>query len=86
MAMRNEACDKLLLQRVEAKLRGNKADTILSRLRVAMPERRDDVERPAFIPEKACVLRSEAENRPKITTLRETELALDVCITYNLYL
>merc|ERR1712110_683216 len=77
MAMRNEACDKLLLQRVEAKLRGSKAESIMSRLRVAMPEKRDEVDRPAFIPEKACVLRADADNRPAIKTLRQTELELD---------
>jgi nucleolar GTP-binding protein len=77
MAMRNEACDKLLLQRVEAKLRGTKAESIMSRLRVAMPEKRDDVERPAFIPDQACQLRADAEKRPGIKTLRQTELELD---------
>ena len=98
--MRNEACDQLLLQRVESKLRGKKTENILNRLHVAMPEKRDNVvsiffeqnfgqflmdpsntkiqERPEFIPDKACVLRAEAANRPKVELLREKELELDV--------
>ena len=43
MNMRNEACDQLLLQRVESKLRGKKTENILNRLHVAMPEKRDNV-------------------------------------------
>lgn len=43
MQMRNEACDALLLQRVEAKLRGKKTENVLNRLHVAMPEKRDDI-------------------------------------------
>ena len=100
MNMRNEACDQLLLQRVESKLRGKKTENILNRLHVAMPEKRDNVvsiavfevysdlqlissndkiqERPEFIPEKACVLRADAANRPKVELLREKELELDV--------
>ena len=35
-------------------------------------------ERPEFIPDKACVLRAEAANRPKVELLREKELELDV--------
>jgi len=77
MNMRNEACDQLLLQRVESKLRGKKTENILNRLHVAMPEKRDNVERPEFIPDKACVLRAEAANRPKVELLREKELELD---------
>jgi len=77
MQMRNEACDALLLQRVEAKLRGKKTENVLNRLHVAMPEKRDDIERPAFIPENACQLRSEADKRIKMPTLRDRELELD---------
>ena len=35
-------------------------------------------ERPEFIPDKACVLRADAANRPKVELLREKELELDV--------
>ncbi|KAJ2823588.1 Nucleolar GTP-binding protein 1, partial [Coemansia sp. 'formosensis'] len=47
---RNLACDKLLLQRVEMKLKGNKVNSVLNKLNVAQPGRRDTVERPACIP------------------------------------
>jgi len=77
MQMRNDACDQLLLQRVEAKLRGKKTENVLNRLHVAMPEKRDDVDRPAYIPEKACQLRAEADKRIKMPTLRDRELELD---------
>ena len=44
MDVRNKACDALLAYRVEAKLNcsGKKAEDILSRLHVAMPQRRDN--------------------------------------------
>jgi len=77
MQMRNDACDQLLLQRVEAKLRGKKTENVLNRLHVAMPEKRDEIERPAFIPEKACQLRADADKRIKMPTLRDRELELD---------
>ncbi|KAJ2062870.1 Nucleolar GTP-binding protein 1 [Coemansia sp. S146] len=47
---RNLACDKLLLQRVEMKLKGSKVNSVLNKLNVAQPGRRDTVERPACIP------------------------------------
>ncbi|KAJ2662133.1 Nucleolar GTP-binding protein 1 [Coemansia sp. RSA 1200] len=48
---RNLACDKLLQQRVEMKLKGQKVANVLNKLNVAQPGRRDAVERPACIPE-----------------------------------
>jgi nucleolar GTP-binding protein len=52
MDLRNEACDRLLLQRVEAKLRTQTPEGgIMNRLQVAMPKPRDDKVRAAYIPE-----------------------------------
>jgi len=51
MELRQAACDKLLLQRVDAKMRGKKTNNIMNRLRVATPMQRDNKERPPFIPE-----------------------------------
>ncbi|KAJ1662068.1 Nucleolar GTP-binding protein 1 [Coemansia sp. RSA 1646] len=48
---RNLACDKLLQQRVEMKLKGQKVANVLNKLNVAQPGRRDTVERPAHIPD-----------------------------------
>ncbi|KAJ2899445.1 Nucleolar GTP-binding protein 1 [Coemansia aciculifera] len=50
METRDLACDKLLLQRVEMKLKGNKVNSVLNKLNVAQPGRRDTVDRPACIP------------------------------------
>ncbi|KAJ2493536.1 Nucleolar GTP-binding protein 1 [Coemansia sp. RSA 2050] len=55
---RNLACDKLLLQRVEMKLKGNKVSSVLNKLNVAQPGRRDTVERPACIPTAVLERRS----------------------------
>ncbi|PWN26566.1 putative NOG1-nucleolar G-protein required for 60S ribosomal subunit biogenesis [Jaminaea rosea] len=47
---RDKACDALLEMRVEQKTRGPKGNAILSRLHVAQPQKRDDVERKPFVP------------------------------------
>lgn len=51
MELKQDACETLLATRVENKIRGPKADSILNRLHVAQPQKRDDVERTPFIPE-----------------------------------
>ena len=37
-----QACDRLLVQRVEAKMKGKKVGDVLNRLHVAMPAKRDN--------------------------------------------
>lgn len=51
MEVKTEACERLLGFRVDQKMRSKKVDNILNRLHVAMPEKRDNKDRPAFIPE-----------------------------------
>jgi len=51
MDVKTQACDRLLAQRVEVKVKSKKVDGVLNRLHVAMPKPRDNVERPPFIPE-----------------------------------
>lgn len=51
MEVKTEACERLLGFRVDQKMKSKKVENILNRLHVAMPEKRDDKERPAFIPE-----------------------------------
>ena len=51
MDLKNRACDALLAHRVDGKMRGTKVDSILNRIHVALPRPRDDVARPAFIPD-----------------------------------
>ncbi|XP_077472245.1 GTP-binding protein 4 [Stigmatopora argus] len=49
--VKNEACDRLLAARVDSKMRGKKVHDVLNRLHLALPAKRDDKERPPFIPE-----------------------------------
>lgn len=51
MKVKTEACDRLLAQRVEVKLKNKKIDDVLNRLHVAIPKPRDNIERPPFIPD-----------------------------------
>ncbi|KDN38631.1 GTP binding protein 4 [Tilletiaria anomala UBC 951] len=53
MDARNAACDALLEMRVDAKVKGHKAEqtNVLNRIHVAKPKARDEVERKPFIPE-----------------------------------
>lgn len=53
MDVRTKACEALLAHRVEQKLRGNRIESVANKIHVAMPQKRDDVERLAFIPEAA---------------------------------
>lgn len=56
--VKTTACDKLLAHRVENKLKGTKINSVINRIHVAQPKARDDVDRPAFIPDTV-------KNRPK---------------------
>ncbi|KAK3281987.1 hypothetical protein CYMTET_10256 [Cymbomonas tetramitiformis] len=49
-AVKTAACDKLLVSRVEMKLRSKGTAETLNRIHVAMPTPRDDAARPAVIP------------------------------------
>ncbi|WVN88841.1 uncharacterized protein L203_104055 [Cryptococcus depauperatus CBS 7841] len=49
--VRNTACDSLLAHRVEQKLQGSRIEMISNKIHVAMPQKRDDVERKPFIPD-----------------------------------
>ncbi|GMK57384.1 hypothetical protein CspeluHIS016_0402180 [Cutaneotrichosporon spelunceum] len=51
MDVRNKACEQLLAHRVEQKLRGHRIEAVANKIHVAMPQKRDEVERPAFIPD-----------------------------------
>ena len=51
MTVKTEACDQLLAQRVEVKMKSKKAKDVMNRLHVAMPTQRDQKERPPCIPQ-----------------------------------
>jgi len=71
------ACEKLLAQRVEAKLKGKKLNDSLNRLHVAQPQPRDNKTRPAFIPPSVAKLREAKANgefmEPETTTEEPAE-------------
>lgn len=54
MQVRNQACEKLLASRMEQKLKGTaRVNNVLNKIHVARPQARDDIERPAHIPDEA---------------------------------
>ena len=57
-AVKTQACDMLLAQRVEMKMKGKKLPDVLNRLHVAMPTPRDETERTPFIPPGAKMKRN----------------------------
>uniref|UniRef100_A0A669AVP6 Nucleolar GTP-binding protein 1 n=1 Tax=Oreochromis niloticus TaxID=8128 RepID=A0A669AVP6_ORENI len=61
MQVKTEACDQLLAHRVNTKMKGKKVHDVLNRLHLAMPAKRDEKERPPFIPEGAMVRRKAME-------------------------
>ena len=58
--IKTRACDLLLAQRVEVKMKSRKMPEVLNRLHLATPTPRDNVERPPFIPPGAKVKSSSA--------------------------
>jgi len=76
MDVKTNACEKLLQHRVELKYKSKKVDTILNRLNVAVPEKRDNKERPAFIPEAA--LRRQREKLERNEDEEEEEMETSV--------
>uniref|UniRef100_A0A8D3DAT6 GTP binding protein 4 n=1 Tax=Scophthalmus maximus TaxID=52904 RepID=A0A8D3DAT6_SCOMX len=75
--VKNEACDRLLAHRVDAKMKGKKVHDVLNRLHLAMPAKRDQKDRPPFIPEGALTRRKAMEvDAPKRKTERDLEVEL----------
>lgn len=58
MNVRNLACEKLMAQRVETKMKGQKINDVLNRLHLTVPQVRDDKTRPAHIPEAVLARRA----------------------------
>lgn len=59
IAVKNAACERLLNQRVEVKMKSKKLNDCLNRFHVAMPKPRDQKERPPCIPQ--AVLEAKAK-------------------------
>lgn len=87
MDLKNKACDALLSQRVDAKLRGNKINTIINRIHVAQPKPRDEVVREPFIPEAVKLRKKYDKNDPDRRRLeRDIELEEGGAGVYNVNL
>lgn len=63
IAVKNAACERLLQQRVEIKMKSKKLNDCLNRIHVAMPRPRDKVDRPPCIP--LAVLEAKAKETTK---------------------
>lgn len=74
MEVRSNACEKLLAQRVDIKLKGSKINDVLNRLHLTTPKPRDEKARPAHIPEVVLQKRAAAAAGIKA----ERKLARDI--------
>lgn len=87
MDLKNKACDALLAQRVDAKLKGNKINTIINRIHVAQPKPRDEVVREPFIPEVVRLRKKFDKNDPDRRKLeKDIELEEGGAGVYNINL
>uniref|UniRef100_A0A672N433 Nucleolar GTP-binding protein 1 n=1 Tax=Sinocyclocheilus grahami TaxID=75366 RepID=A0A672N433_SINGR len=81
----NQACDRLLAHRVDTKMKTKKVHEVLNRLHLAVPTKRDQRERPPFIPEGALLRRKAMEtNAPKRKLERDLEVELGDDYTLDL--
>ncbi|XP_077124660.1 GTP-binding protein 4 [Ranitomeya variabilis] len=75
--VKTEACDRLLAYRVETKMKGNKVNDVLNRLHLAVPNKRDEKERPPFIPEGAALRKKRMDTEaPKKRLEKDLEMEL----------
>ncbi|XP_026565907.1 nucleolar GTP-binding protein 1 isoform X2 [Pseudonaja textilis] len=75
--VKTEACDRLLAHRVSTKMKGNKVNDVLNRLHLALPTKRDNKERPPFIPEGALMRKKHMEvDGPKKKLEKDLEMEL----------
>ncbi|XP_037746946.1 GTP-binding protein 4 [Chelonia mydas] len=75
--VKTEACDRLLSHRVDTKMKGNKVNEVLNRLHLAVPSKRDNKERPPFIPEGAVTRKKRMEvDAPKKKRERDLEVEM----------
>ncbi|KAI0266675.1 GTP binding protein 4 [Gloeopeniophorella convolvens] len=87
MDLKNKACDALLAQRVETKLKGSKITTVINRIHVAQPKPRDDVVREPFIPEAVKQRKKFDKEDPERRRLeRDIELEEGGAGVYNINL
>lgn len=74
IAVKNAACERLLNQRVEIKMKSKKINDCLNRFHVAMPKPRDQKERPPCIPPAVLETKAkEAAEKEKRKTEKDLE-------------
>ncbi|CAA7408378.1 unnamed protein product [Spirodela intermedia] len=74
IAVKNAACERLLNQRVEIKMKSKKINDCLNRFHVAMPKPRDNKERPPCIPQAVLEARAkETQQKEKRKLERDLE-------------
>lgn len=78
-----EACERLLSYRVDQKMRTKKVDGILNRLHVAVPQERDNVERPPCIPDSVLEKKFKAAEKKSKRKL-EKDLEIELGDDYTL--
>jgi hypothetical protein len=80
------ACDKLLAARVDARIASNKVGSIMNRVQVFHPQRRDNVNRDICIPQSVLDARIDATNgtqtKPQRSTIGYAPM-LDSCKYWN---
>ncbi|KAJ6659285.1 hypothetical protein lerEdw1_019156 [Lerista edwardsae] len=75
--VKTEACDRLLTHRVHTKMKGNKVNDVLNRLHLAVPSKRDNKERPPFIPEGVLLRKKRMEvDMPKKKLEKDLEMEM----------
>ncbi|KAF5185198.1 Nucleolar gtp-binding protein [Thalictrum thalictroides] len=65
IAVKNAACERLLNQRVEVKMKSKKINDCLNRFHVAIPKPRDQKERPPCIPQAILEAKAEAAEKKR---------------------
>ncbi|KAM7515303.1 hypothetical protein LguiA_004886 [Lonicera macranthoides] len=76
ISVKNAACERLLDQRVELKMKSKKINECLNRFHVAMPKPRDQKERPACIPQ--AVLEAKAKEAEEAIQKAKKKLEKDL--------
>ena len=82
-AVKTATCDALLVQRVEAKLKGKNATDLISRIHVAVPSEMDETKRPPHIPEGARTKRI-ANDPTAVKRRTERDIELEQGDDYSL--
>ncbi|KAF7107375.1 hypothetical protein CFC21_108007 [Triticum aestivum] len=73
MAVKNAACERLLEQRVEIKMKSKKINDCINRFHVAMPKPRDNRDRPTCIPQAVLEAQAIAAAKEKKKLERDLE-------------